>query len=277
MLLAQKKDADKLEQRWSDLRKSHGYGRTKNYEGPQTNDYVYPTDIQQNTAVPQGSANSTTTPYRGLPYSPQQIQRARQIPSNPGGGSGGTGTVRRDPSIAPPEPIDPPDAPDYNGPDFDSPDVDITGSFWTYLLIILGLIVVALVVLQLLRNRKPSDSKVSFDPLDEDMNPAAIPKTELELRLEAAENEENYRECVRIWFLFAMKELIEKRLIFWKPEKTNIHYIIEMQGKPTSAGFENIVSLYELVWYGDYIIDKRAYQSMLPALEDYYKQAQAIR
>jgi hypothetical protein len=107
--------------------------------------------------------------------------------------------------------------------------------------------------------------------LEEDLNPATISKTELELRLEEAMQRGDYRECVRIYFLFAMKDLIQRRWIFWKKEKTNIHYIIEMQGRKGAREFEEIVGIYDLVWYGDYVIDEEAYRRMQPVLDAHYK------
>ena len=64
-----------------------------------------------------------------------------------------------------------------------------------------------------------------------------------------------------------MKELIQRKWIFWKKEKTNMHYIIEVQGRPVSREFEQIVSIYDLVWYGDYSIDSNSYQVIEPQLK----------
>ncbi|MNR34454.1 hypothetical protein D3C85_1522290 [compost metagenome] len=64
-----------------------------------------------------------------------------------------------------------------------------------------------------------------------------------------------------------MKELIHRKWIFWKREKTNMHYIIEVQGRPGAREFEQIVSIYDLVWYGDYTIDAKSYQVIEPKLK----------
>lgn len=272
--LGQDVHAKKLEKTWKKINTSHGFRKSKDYKGPEGNPYFSPSSIEESQPVSYGQGSTTTTPYRGLPYSSQQIQQGRRTPSNPGGanGPGGSGTVRRDPSISPPEPID---FPDVDAPDIDVPDIDapnVSGEFWKYLLIIVLLILIAIIIYYALRNRAPRNSNIPFEPLEEDLNPATIPKTELEIRLEEAMAREDYRECVRIYFLFAMKELIQRRWIFWKKEKTNIHYIIEMSGKPTAHDFEKVVGIYELVWYGDYHIDRKAYMSMQPTLDTYYKQ-----
>ncbi len=124
---------------------------------------------------------------------------------------------------------------------------------------------------------KPGEKTISFTALDEDLNPETISKTELEMRLEEAEANGDYKECVRIYFLFAMKELLYRKLIYWKKEKTNMHYIIEMQGKPGVLDFEKIVGKYDIVWYGDYEIDRNAYQAIQPELLSSFKQLENLR
>jgi hypothetical protein len=208
-----------------------------------------------------------------MPYSSAQQRQGR----NPGGqGSGGNGTIQSDPNITPPEDIDIPeiDSPDIDAPDIDAP--EISSSFWKILGIILLIILVGIIIYYILKNKQPANPTVPFEPLEEDLNPATISKTELELRLEEAMQRGDYRECVRIYFLFAMKELIQRRWIFWKKEKTNIHYIIEMQGRRGLKEFEEIVGIYDVVWYGDYTIDEAAYKHMQPVLDANYKTIERI-
>jgi hypothetical protein len=107
--------------------------------------------------------------------------------------------------------------------------------------------------------------------VENDWNPEVISKTELELRLEAAIADEDYRECVRIYFTFILKELIRKGWIRWKKEKTNHHYVLEMRGRPEFQGFTQSVRIYDLVWYGEYNIDEDIYGLLRPELEAYYK------
>jgi hypothetical protein len=272
MGLGQQTDTKKLKKQWRQLHEQHGFRRSKDYTGPESQGYLSPSQIHETQSVQpgSGSGSSHSTPYNGVPYSSSQQRQGR----NPGG-TGGNGTLQADPDVTPPEEID---IPEVDAPDIDAPDVDpptISSYFWWTLGIIILIALAVMIIYFILRNRQPSNENVPFEPLEEDLNPATISKTELELRLEEAMNREDYRECVRIYFLFAMKELIQRRWIFWKKEKTNMHYIIEMQGRPTSYQFEELVGIYDLVWYGDYHIDKAAYISLQPKLENYYKTLQS--
>lgn len=252
-------------QKWNELRERHGYKQSEKYKGPESDYYQSPTSINESYSSGSGSPNGTTKPYQGTPYSPQDLERGR----NGADGDGGTGTLKEDPNIEPSDPVDVPDFDPPKGPnlnlDVDPPNISI--HFWKWLGIILLVIALAILIYYMIQNRSPRVKTLSFEALVEDMNPAEISKTELELRLEEATALGNYKECVRIYFLFAMKELIQRKWIFWKREKTNMHYIIEVQGKPISREFEQIVSIYDLVWYGDYSIDSKSYQVLEPQLK----------
>ena len=202
------------------------------------------------------------------PYSPKDLEQGKSGAD----GDGGTGTLKEDPNIEPAESVDVPefDPPQGLNLDLDAPNISL--NFWKWLGIILLVIALAILIYYMIQNRSPRvKTLASFEALVEDMNPAEISKTELELRLDEATANGNYKECVRIYFLFAMKELIQRKWIFWKREKTNMHYIIEVQGKPISREFEQIVSIYDLVWYGDYSIDSKSYQVIEPQLKSAFQ------
>lgn len=266
----QTKSGKDVRNKWREITESHGYQKAKNYQGPKNDGYISPSNIEENQPISGGSSSTRNMPYKGMPYSSTQQRQGRR-PGNPGAGPGGNGTLRSDPNITPPEEVDIPeiDAPDIKTPDVDAPDIGTR--FWQILGIILLVVLLAFIIYYILKNRAPSNPVVPFEPLEEDLNPATISKTELELRLEEAMARGDYKECVRIYFLFAMKELIQRRWIFWKKEKTNFHYIIEMQGRQGLREFEEIVNIYDLVWYGDYTIDEGAYQRMQPKLDANYK------
>ena len=248
-------------EKWNQLRQENGYKQSEKYKGPESDYYQSPTSINESYSSGSGSPNGTTKPYQGTPYSPKDLERGRSGQN----GDGGTGTIKEDPNIEPAESVDIPDFDPPRGPNVDAPDISI--GFWKVLGIILLIAALAVLIYFIIKNRNPQVKTIPFEALVEDLNPAEISKTELELRLEEATAAGNYKECVRIYFLFAMKELIQRRWIFWKKEKTNMHYIIEVQGKAISREFEQIVSIYDLVWYGDYTIDANSYQVIEPQLK----------
>jgi hypothetical protein len=211
--------------------------------------------------------------YRGVQYSPQQIQRDRQERYQGFDRNGGGGSIQDDPDVQRPPPLELPDIdpPDLPSPDFDLDTPNVSGSgIWKILLFILIAALVLLLAYLIFKNSKPPNKKVIVD-VEDDWNPEVISKTELELRLETAMASGDYRECVRIYFTFILKELIRKSWISWKKDKTNHSYFLEMGGRQNSHLFGECIRIYDLVWYGEYEIDREVFEMLRPTLENYYQ------
>ncbi len=134
------------------------------------------------------------------------------------------------------------------------------------LLLILLLVIVLVLVIAFLFFRKEPDTKVKQQNL-EDLAPTEIPKSELELMLEKALANEDYRKAIRIYFIFIMKDLSQKGWIVWQKKKTNLLYLREMKGRPHFEEFKKVVSIYEVVWYGEREITKADYEAVEPMLK----------
>ena len=280
----QKTEKKPVVKEWKNLNKNIGYDKSKDYKGPKKGNYTYPQDLKNSSSSGQSStsSNGAIQPYQGKTYSQKQIQSGKTVPQNPGGYK--NGTLKKNPNIVEPEPVEFPEAeeeeapssPNYttNSPSYQSNDVSWEG--WKYVGYIILLALLAFILYLVITSVKPGEKTIAFTALEEDLNPETISKTELEMRLEEAENNGDFKECVRIYFLFAMKELLNRKLIYWKKEKTNMHYIIEMQGKAGLKDFETIVSKYDIVWYGDYQIDRGAYDVLQPELLTAYKQLEML-
>ncbi len=92
-----------------------------------------------------------------------------------------------------------------------------------------------------------------------DVAPVEISKLELTEMLEKALKHEDYRLAIRIYFIFILKELTLKKWIFWKKEKTNSTYLLEMKNRKQYDLFNESVSIFELFWYGNYKIEEADY------------------
>ena len=60
----------------------------------------------------------------------------------------------------------------------------------------------------------------------------------------------DYRLAVRYLYLNALKKLSDKKLIDWKPDKTNRQFVKELANHPLSDLFSKLSLIYEYVWYG---------------------------
>ena len=251
---------------WSKEKDYLKYERKKDFKGPD--------DWYGGSPASMKDGNENYAPSnqgsQGIQYNPQQIVQEREKKFNKGGGSG---NLEMDPEVKKPDPVTLPeiDPPDIDGPDL--PDVDlptIPVDFWKILLFVIIFAAVIILVYLWLKNRRPSGKSVLRD-VENDWNPEVITKSELELRLEEALSKEDYREGIRIYFTFILKELIRKNWIHWKKDKTNHHYVLEMSSRPKSDIFRECVRIYDLVWYGEYEISKQVYESLQPTLLNYYR------
>lgn len=132
------------------------------------------------------------------------------------------------------------------------------------ILILLLIALLGFLIYQLFMKTSLDDKgKKVVVPLEE-LEPSEIPKTELELMLEKALADGNYREAVRIYFIFIIKDLSEKEWIRWEKRKTNMSYLVEMRGRSQYNLFDEAVSVFEFVWYGNYKIERSDFQSLEP-------------
>lgn len=258
------------------------YKKHKRYKGPKDWYASSPAEMNKYEADDnygkwsQTQPGSNNNPIGSQSYTQEEIDQEREKRYGKDYNGGG-GNVHEDPEIIKPDPIEFPelDAPDIDAPDIDLPDVSApdflsSQNFWKILLFIVLFAIAIWIVYMVVKNRQPSNKKVVQDVEDE-WNPVIIPKSELEQRLENAERIGDYRECVRIYFMFILKELGKKGWIRWRSEKTNYDYLLEMRSKNNYVKFEEVVRVYDLVWYGDYNIDKSIYQLLQPTLTDYYQ------
>ncbi|WP_258543089.1 hypothetical protein [Parvicella tangerina] len=140
-------------------------------------------------------------------------------------------------------------------------------SFMQILLIIIGVAILAFLIYYLfMRYQEENDGAKVATNFDE-VAPSEIPKTELERRLEEALGKGDYREAVRIYFIFIIKDLSDKNWIQWEKRKTNISYLIEMRNRPQYDLFNKSVSVFEVVWYGNYNIDQQSFQEVEPTFK----------
>lgn len=252
------------------------YRKQDRYKGPDDWSGISPSSFDEEDYIIPNKQNSSTKP---LKYNPQQLEQDRSGRKNTYGQGGDNSTVL-DPRVERPDPIELPDIdpPDIDAPDIDFPDwnwdISSWGGFFKWLLLLIVLVGLFFLVYFILKNRKPSNPSVVVD-VEDKWNPETVTKTELELRLEEAISREDFRECIRIYFTFILKELIQKSWIHWKKEKTNHHYVMEMAKQPDALEFNECVRIYDLVWYGDYKIDREIYELLVPILENFYKKVEA--
>lgn len=249
-----------MDKQWEKARKEHRFLKDKKFK-PQNEYYdVYPEEIHGDVAPKELPGQEDA-----IEYDEDKIRRYRNIHY----GKYGTKDGRRKviDNLKQPEPItlpeiDPPkiDPPDF--PDVDAPDVELWKTLFTLILIV----VIGVILYFFFKNFTPKDSALSTSRTY-DWNPHELSKEELQLKLEDALKDADFRLAVRIWFTTILKELIEQNKIVWHKEKTNHIYVHELFGKAEYTSFKECVRVYDVIWYGEYAISEKEYKEVLPSLQ----------
>ena len=102
--------------------------------------------------------------------------------------------------------------------------------------------------------------------MHENINEMDFPKL-----IDEAVLKKQYRIAIRLQYLHTLKLLSEMKYIDWRINKTNLHYILEMQSKPSSAVFSSLTNIFDWVWYGDFSIQEMEYEQYRETFENYKK------
>lgn len=252
---------NQVDKQWEKARKEHRFLKDKKYK-PEYEYYdIYPEEIHGDNAP-----KVITQKEDAIEYDEDKIRRFRNIHY----GKYGTPDGRRKivdnlkqpdpitlPEIDPPE-IDPPDIPNVDAPDKE---------FWKTIFTLLIIAVIGVILYFFFKNFKPKDAVISSKRMF-DWNPHELSKDQLQLKLEDALKDADFRLAVRIWFTTILKELIEQKKIVWHKEKTNHLYVHELFGKTEYNSFRECVRVYDLIWYGEYAITEKEYKEVLPILQN---------
>jgi hypothetical protein len=87
--------------------------------------------------------------------------------------------------------------------------------------------------------------------------------------IETALAVKDYRLAVRLLYLRTLKQLSDANLISWKIEKTNTAYLHELKDAEQRKKFSIVTRQFEYVWYGEFPVDGRSFQSINAYFQDF--------
>lgn len=178
---------------------------------------------------------------------------------NGGNGTGGSGSG----STSKPQPPRSSSPPSSSSSSSSSSGLGGLG-FMGYIFLILFLIAIMALIYFLFLNAPKKGKKIGESIILDEVNPTEIPLTELQKMLQEALANNDFRGAIRIYFIFILKDLAEKKWIQWEKEKTNFHYLREMAGKNEYDDFNRAVSYFEIIWYGKRELDQEKFNLIKP-------------
>ncbi|MEX1000751.1 MAG: hypothetical protein WDZ35_01405 [Crocinitomicaceae bacterium] len=181
------------------------------------------------------------------------------------GGGGGNGTGGTGSGASEPRSTSSPRSSRIRPPSMSSPGLGGLGIIG-YILLFVFIAALVVLLFYLFINAPKKGKKVEGVEIDmEDVNPTEIPLTELERMLQEAISRGDYRGAIRIYFIFIIRDLAEKKWIRWEKEKTNFQYLREMSGKAEFDDFNRSVSYFEVIWYGKRELDQQKFNQVKPS------------
>jgi hypothetical protein len=92
---------------------------------------------------------------------------------------------------------------------------------------------------------------------------------DLNLMLKNAIAKKNWTMAVRIHYLMVLKMLIDKKHVYWHKDLTNRQLSLQIKPKESRSKFDELVGIFEKVWYGDLSIDLIEFEKVSPLFENY--------
>lgn len=100
-----------------------------------------------------------------------------------------------------------------------------------------------------------------------------IHEVNLEILLQQAIENKDFRLAIRYYYLSSLKTLSKKQLIDYHKDKTNSEYLFEIENSTMRTQFSYLSYVYSYVWYGEFPVNEtnfkvaeNKYQSFLKSL-----------
>ncbi|WP_234736462.1 DUF4129 domain-containing protein [Tellurirhabdus bombi] len=92
-------------------------------------------------------------------------------------------------------------------------------------------------------------------------------------RIEEAIGQKAYRLAIRLLYLQTLKDLSDRELITWKPDKTNHSYVLELAQTPYQSRFAELTRQFEYAWYGDFPVTEERFGSIRETFRQFFGSA----
>lgn len=85
------------------------------------------------------------------------------------------------------------------------------------------------------------------------------------------EQQGDTRQAIRLYYLWMLKDLKDRQLIDWQPDKTNADYLYELHEEGLRSKFSYLSYLFNYIWYGEFSINDTDYLSARKAFQSYLR------
>lgn len=147
-----------------------------------------------------------------------------------------------------------------------------TEDYWRWGVYAVCALVIGWAVLRLTGVRGLFFEKTKDQSLPFEENEANIHFIDFDRMIAEAVGQGQYRRAVRLFYLRTLKQLSDRQLIEWRPDKTNHDYLREWKRPDIEPGFRQLTVLFEYICYGDFGIDHERFEQTQKAFRDFEAQ-----
>jgi len=96
-----------------------------------------------------------------------------------------------------------------------------------------------------------------------------VHKIDFDKAIQKALKQNNYRLAIRFHYLNILKQLSLSGIIEHSIHKTNMEYMYEIKEENIRSKFKEVAFIFDYIWYGETIIDKKDYLLLEPVLHEF--------
>ena len=112
--------------------------------------------------------------------------------------------------------------------------------------------------------RSSAKSRINFNLAEENIH-----ALDFEKLIQEAVGKRQFRDAVRLVFLFSLQKLSDEKLIQWVPGKTNDDYLRELKQHPVLPHLKDLRYYFDYAWYGHFEINDQTFEDVRQKFHDF--------
>jgi hypothetical protein len=112
--------------------------------------------------------------------------------------------------------------------------------------------------------RSSAKSRINFSLAEENIH-----ALDFEKLIQEAVGKRQFRDAVRLVFLFSLQKLSDEKLIQWMPGKTNDDYLRELKQHPVLPYLKDLRYYFDYAWYGHFEINDQTFEDVRQKFHDF--------
>ncbi|WP_443937521.1 DUF4129 domain-containing protein [Pedobacter sp. MW01-1-1] len=129
-----------------------------------------------------------------------------------------------------------------------------------YFFVLLGVAIAIFIAIKIIGSnvlfgKKSKEVSLPYHVMDENIH-----EIDYDKELQSLLSQGEYRLAIRLLYLRTLKQLSDADIIHWQIDKTNYHYLSEINQPELKEAFASLTLKFDYVWYGNFAVDKESFE-----------------